>query len=353
VSETQALNRKPLTAAIVGGTAMFFLFPRHLERSLMDAQRQLATLTALVRATFALQGRPLTTADCKNVKPLYDAAKEAVQRANLRSVLPSATTAGGTTLQARNRKPINKEGCDAFLSIVYATFVAPLIAMKRYVFVPFDGHSEIDDWAQAWVSGAHGEKKGIESHKFEQGKKPFANIPLLSQIYILGHSKPGQQALGTSENLDGTRMNFRIVADRLALSGLDTQFWGKIKVYACSSGTAAGPDKSFAERFANYMRKDKKYTNCEYFGYNAVMRTPESFDLLGGKYTGTTERDEQQVIQDKAKARQQATEKHTMSAWLVMSDREQDAEIEPFYKETVREWMKANEQKASAVRERF
>lgn len=87
-------------------------------------------------------------------------------------------------------------------------------------------------------------------------------------IYI-----PGQCA-AASNDLYSFNKHEKISSTELVLmlkQYLSTEFRGKIKIYACHSGSDSEKGKhSFAKRFASLMRQ-YGYTECTYFGYEAQV----------------------------------------------------------------------------------
>jgi hypothetical protein len=162
--------------------------------------------------------------------------------------------------------------------------------MRRFLFIPFsekfgEHPGELEGWARAWAS-FYLNKKDFTIIKYVPFTDCLAEVDGMSQLYILGHTKPG-----TDYILDllpeGKRLFAVNLANRIKAARLPESFWGRITVYGCSSG-ARGPleDKSndsFAKKLADLLRA-KGYTNCKYFGYLHTLVSPESFEKYGGKY---------------------------------------------------------------------
>lgn len=313
---------------------MKFPFPAEMQSALTEPAQRLARFAALVNAAKALGDKDLTQEDCEQIFPLYEPATKEVD-----------LVVRGT----RNaRHPIPTEKAREFLASVFLYLIDPLTKMKRYVFMPFDqGDQELESWGKAWA-GISNEKKGFEYHQFSPYKKPFANAPLLSQIYIIAHGSAGSKTVATS---GGLQLGFDTLAYRMKQSGLVPQFWGKIKVYACSAGKEGpGNAKAFTELFATCMRSNYQFKHCQYFGYQTNLRTPLTF-ATAGKYTHTTE------VADKARVLllQKLTQKYgaTLAGFHSLPPAEQVAEWGRALAQCQRECIQANEQKPSAVRKQF
>ena len=88
-------------------------------------------------------------------------------------------------------------------------------------------------------------------------------------VYIFGHGAPGDGTIAPGGLGIGSSLSYSVVADRLIFMGLGRPFRGKIKLFSCYSGE--GGDRSFAKRFADYMRERKKYDSCTYEGYTEEL----------------------------------------------------------------------------------
>ena len=279
---------------------MYFSYPQFLESTpefgFAAAVTRLSRVATLVKRVKSIGPKRLTYQDCKEVTPLYVAAQnelEMVDRRSLEAMRTYSLRRGATP-----RLAFKTDGCWVLMACVHDTFVEPYQAAKRYIFIPFDyqNNKELKDWAKDWQAYYNKAKqKNFEIIEYSSTGKPFTDIPLLSQIYILGHSSAGSDTISAAPGKFAYKILCTGLADRMR--GLSTEFWGKIKVYACSGGAESATSQAFADKFAKAMR-DKGYVNCEYFGYTVPLAAPSTFDLFEGRLTSTLDLDDKnQLVQ--------------------------------------------------------
>jgi hypothetical protein len=118
---------------------------------------------------------------------------------------------------------------------------------------------------------------------YEDSEEDLSACGLLSNIYILGHSRRGAYFLanndGNPANSDQYHHEVRItpigLAHEISRRGLSRMFSGSIMIFGCSSGEGAN---SFAEHFSHEMGK-MGYRLCGIYGYDTVVNVP--LDLNG------------------------------------------------------------------------
>ena len=161
---------------------------------------------------------------------------------------------------------------------------------KRVVFLPFSEtvgdqsaisypnrfkekpeHNPVNSWSRAVC---------VFADSTEMAKKlAFGGITDLNDtLYIMGQCAPG---LNTLYSLDQKSTITASALVAMLEPYLDSEFPGKVKVYACHSATggSSGGD-SFAKRLADEMRM-KSYCECRYFGYNAQVSGFATKDFKG------------------------------------------------------------------------
>lgn len=202
---------------------------------------------------------------CEGARPLYEAAASefaAVRTVKLR--LPESFRILGRVEFA--------------LTWMQARLIDPLTEMKRYAFVPFRQPSpDCDDYARGLVDFYGDKKKYValtSAMNLHEGE--LKSIPLLSQIYVIGHCGPGSAELTSGS---GEKQSAAAVANRFKKLGIPSNYWGRIKVFGCSSGKAGpGGADSFAMVFGGFIKK--QYPHCEVFGYTVnLSRSADALKL--------------------------------------------------------------------------
>ena len=137
------------------------------------------------------------------------------------------------------------------------------MATRRIQFIPWAVSFEIFGEAVSWIKA----KKFYNVVHYSKIKNPVLYFTDDGEIYVHGHGDAGDPEISPGKGTLGSDLNYREVADRLIKTGLKKDFHGKIKLYSCMSGVGrSGPNTSFANLFANYMRS-QGYNNCTYHGY--------------------------------------------------------------------------------------
>lgn len=292
--------------------AMRFDYPQWIASNseFIMAKEQLTSVAALDTKVRSLGQKQLNSGDCEAVSDLFRAADS--------QLIPYES---GNVADA---EPDDFLYCRMFLDAVNDAFVKPYVDAKRYIYIPFDpGESadmqaateELLEWAAIWHSYSrkkYGGRRNYEVIVWSSREKRLENIPPLSRIYIYGHTSPGSDTLspcpGAPANL---RVSFQKLTSQMLESGLSKEFWGRIKVWACSSAATSRtgrPDAAitpgdffsfstgrtvvyaFADKFAEAMR-GVGYENCQYFGYLLDLAAPKAFELLGGRFANAMELD--------------------------------------------------------------
>jgi hypothetical protein len=285
------------------GSAMYFSYPSFLESTpelgFADAVGRLGSVATLVNRVKRTGIDRLTYQDCKEVVPLYVAAQNELERVD-----ETKSRAQAYRVQPRIRwdSQVKTDGCWVLMSCVHATFVEPYRAAKRYIYIPFNSNTaELMGWAKKWQAYYQAKQKRFE---IICGSDSFAKIPLLSQIYILGHGSAGSDTIFPQQR-EMNKLNhvsFDVLANKMELAKLSKEFWGKIKVYACQGGADLVEEdlvkkQSFTTKFAKSMRERKGYVNCEYFGYTVSLAAPVTFEPFEGRLTSTLDLgDEKQLV---------------------------------------------------------
>jgi hypothetical protein len=280
---------------------MYFSYPYFLESTpelgFAAAVQRLQNVATLVNTVKPLGIKKLNYQDCKEVARLYVAAQNELEMVDRRI--------------RNSRDPVNTDGCWVFMACVHGSFVEPYQAAKRYIYIPFDWETnrELKEWAKQWQAYYGAKQKNFEVIEYSVTGRPFKDIPLLSQIYILGHSSAGSDTLSPQQYTQNPRHRvwYSMLAKRIQDSGLLTEFWGKIKVYACSGGADSATGLAFTAKFADAMRA-KNYVNCEYFGYTLPLAAPVTFEMFEGKLTSTLD------LEDNKKLVQMALGSETIKA---------------------------------------
>jgi hypothetical protein len=275
--------------------AMNFSYPDYLESDpkygFTEARKRMTSVGALDTKVKSLGGKQLKSQDCKDVLPLFTAAKSELDMLEWR--IRESRNRYNKSSRARPREAWSTYGCTLFLGEVYVAFVEPYLTAKRYIYIPFQYPKELPQWATEWQEyysekklGVGEERKSYEVIVYSSTKRQLQGIPLLSQIYIFGHSSAGSQSLTAeaSTTNPNDKVQWGQLARQMEVSGLSKEFWGKIKVWACQGGAASGTNPAFTQRFADRMR-GLGYNNCEYFGYTSNLAAPSTFAFLGGRYT--------------------------------------------------------------------
>lgn len=193
---------------------------------------------------------------CEGARPLYAAA--------------ASEFAAIRTVKLRLPESFRILGRVEFALVwVQARLIAPLTEMKRYAFVPFRQPSpDCDDYARGLVDFYGDKKKYValtSNTSLHAGE--LKGIPLLSQIYVIGHCSPGSAELTSGS---GEKQSAAAVANRFKNLGIPENYWGRVKVFGCSSGKSGpGGGESFAMVFGRFIKK--KYPQCEVFGYTVDL----------------------------------------------------------------------------------
>lgn len=141
------------------------------------------------------------------------------------------------------------------------------------LFVAWQNASEKNAQAEAWkkVGNADKSKEGARNYEVVVYKPDCKSENLkkiqTGYIYILGHGAAGYGNIADIDENGAIELSAAEVANRLIDSGLSTAFSGKIKCFNCNSSAEGNGKPAFAKIFADEMRK-RKYSNCQYFGYN-------------------------------------------------------------------------------------
>jgi hypothetical protein len=166
------------------------------------------------------------------------------------------------------------------------------MSATHVLFVAWEKADEKTAEANAWAEFGNKKKRTIPTNYQVVIYKPGTESEYLKklqtgQIYILGHGARGFHSIG---DIDGDPDKIKInllsaenVGDRLIESGLQTSFSGKIKCYNCDSSRTRQGNPGFAQVFADYMRW-KKYSKCQYFGYDSSVSTAHEDKAFGGTH---------------------------------------------------------------------
>ena len=200
-------------------------------------------------------------------------------------------------------------------------------------------------------------RSGFETIEHSLTGRPLKDIPLLSQIYILGHSSAGSDMLSpqvnTTNRLD--TVHYNMLAKRMRDAGLSTEFWGRIKVYACKGGADSATGQAFTAKFADVMRTRWNYVNCEYFGYTVELAAPTTFELLEGRLTSALEVSDQERLVEMARGSETIKAKLFSPGFKAQMAQytSQEAKRE-FLKHWLIRWLQMEkEKKPSSVRQQF
>jgi hypothetical protein len=157
--------------------------------------------------------------------------------------------------------------------------------MAKIVFIPFsdtEGNAEKKAETQQWIAV----RGGYRLCCYTGGEiAAIKNAGLFDEIYVRGHGGPGDPTIDSDS---GVSLQYDVVADRLIASGLSPRYAGCVKIYACQSGTRAGDESSFAQRFAKYLIKEKKRYLCSVYGYAGKV-TSEYVTEEAAKGSGDTQ----------------------------------------------------------------
>jgi hypothetical protein len=132
-------------------------------------------------------------------------------------------------------------------------------------------HDPVKSWSNA---------ASIFADSTEVAKRlAFGNITNSNDtLYIMGQCAAGSNKL---YSLDQTSSIGAAAIVKMITPYLDSEFPGKVKVYACHSATGGGNGiDSFAKRLADEMRM-QGYCECTYIGYNAQVSGFATKDFKG------------------------------------------------------------------------
>ena len=96
----------------------------------------------------------------------------------------------------------------------------------------------------------------------------YVNTDPTDTLYIRGHCAPGSNHLESSDHKH--RIRVEEVVTKL-VGALPWDFAGKIKIFACNSGTSKWHSHSFAFRFSKLTRKEFPFASV--YGYDATVLT--------------------------------------------------------------------------------
>ena len=186
----------------------------------------------------------------------------------------------------------------------------------RLLFVPWtdtegtDQYDNVDIWKRA---AAATEAGGVERYPkiFERvayNGNPNPTLKTLREndvMYVLGHCAPGSDKLwpyDDSADNDPNALSSAMVAERLIRTGLEKNWTGDLKLYACHSASPGAGSQSFLKAFGEHLGDYR----CHIWGYKeGVASYPESqlaFDEGTGAMLGYTYIGNKMVSRSEARA---------------------------------------------------
>jgi hypothetical protein len=253
---------------------------------------------ALLTALRDLEDEEVHQTEAREIEKLWTAAGKGVDEwERKRAMVPTVGSVRGGRPTAGSHRPVpvpRSEGggglgiSDAaflLLTLAYDGIVIHVDKATDYHFYPFsaaEGQGKRDQLLDDLQMKA-GFVRYTGQKVWEKG------LPLLAQVYVYGHCEPGVPKMANDTEtkiLDGSQLALRLIA-----SGMQKEFSGRVKIFACHSGVAnhddAADEESMAEGLANAMR-GRGYRSCEYFGYTEALRYSNSIEAATGhKYAFT------------------------------------------------------------------